>query len=261
MTLPASGQITLTQVNVELGEISTQTINMGSAAVRDLFGIASGVIAMSDGYGKSSEITVTLKSSAFNDTGAVTLPGSLSNGDMLLFGTYSQQPETFASPPSGWTALFTFGTDGDSDGVAVLWAKIVDGTGTESGSITCFGSNRADGSFIAVLESGISSFGTLVDFNSQSTGGTPADQVVNASTLGTLPFLVFGMYAASNAMPIADAGFSGATADFTVGDVTADNVYFKGKFYAEGSSPADITVSMVDVNKDNCLFSGIIPLT
>ena len=54
MTLPASGQITLNQVNVELGNSGTAQIDMNSAAVRGLFGVASGQISMSDGYGKAS---------------------------------------------------------------------------------------------------------------------------------------------------------------------------------------------------------------
>jgi len=52
MTLPASGQITLNQVNVELGNSGTAQISMNDADVRDLFDVASGQIRMSDGYGK-----------------------------------------------------------------------------------------------------------------------------------------------------------------------------------------------------------------
>jgi hypothetical protein len=59
MALPASGQITLNQVNVELGNSGTAQIGMNDAAVRGLFGIASGEIKMSDGYGKSSETVLT----------------------------------------------------------------------------------------------------------------------------------------------------------------------------------------------------------
>jgi hypothetical protein len=58
MTLPASGAISLNNVNVELGLSGTASINMGSAAVRGLFGVASGAISMSDGYGKSNETLV-----------------------------------------------------------------------------------------------------------------------------------------------------------------------------------------------------------
>lgn len=54
MTLPASGQISLNQVNVELGNSGTAQIDMGSSAVRGLFGVASGAIDMADGYGKAN---------------------------------------------------------------------------------------------------------------------------------------------------------------------------------------------------------------
>ena len=44
MPLPASGIITLNDVNVELGLSGTAQIGMDDAAVRGLFGIASGEI-------------------------------------------------------------------------------------------------------------------------------------------------------------------------------------------------------------------------
>ena len=59
MALPASGQITMNQVNVELGNSGTAQIGMNDADVRGLFGIASGEIEMADGYGKSSEYVLT----------------------------------------------------------------------------------------------------------------------------------------------------------------------------------------------------------
>ena len=63
MALPSSGQITLNQVNVELGLSGTAQISMNDSAVRTLFGIASGEIEMSDGYGKANEFTFTISSS------------------------------------------------------------------------------------------------------------------------------------------------------------------------------------------------------
>ena len=55
MALPSAGNpISLQQVNVELDNTATATINMGSSDVRDLFDVSSGAIDMSDGYGKSA---------------------------------------------------------------------------------------------------------------------------------------------------------------------------------------------------------------
>jgi hypothetical protein len=54
MALQTSGAISLNDVNVELGNSGTASINMNSSDVRGLFGVASGAISMSDGYGASS---------------------------------------------------------------------------------------------------------------------------------------------------------------------------------------------------------------
>ena len=62
MALPASGQISLNDVNVELGNSGTAQIDMNSAAVRGLFGVASGQISMSDGYGKANTFSFTISS-------------------------------------------------------------------------------------------------------------------------------------------------------------------------------------------------------
>jgi len=77
MALPSSGQITLNQVNVELGLTATAQIGMNDSAVRGLFGIASGEIEMSDGYGKSSETVLSA------DTNRLTVSSLISAGGTL----------------------------------------------------------------------------------------------------------------------------------------------------------------------------------
>lgn len=54
MALPASGSISMNQVNVELGAAGTTQRSLNDAAVRTLFGVASGQISMSNGWGKSN---------------------------------------------------------------------------------------------------------------------------------------------------------------------------------------------------------------
>lgn len=66
MTLPASGQISLSQVNTELGYSSTASITMNDSAVRTLFGVASGAISMSNGWGKANAFSGTITSNQSN---------------------------------------------------------------------------------------------------------------------------------------------------------------------------------------------------
>lgn len=62
MALPASGQISMSEVNVELGYSSTAQISLNDSAVRTLFGISSGAISLNDGHGKSNAFLATISS-------------------------------------------------------------------------------------------------------------------------------------------------------------------------------------------------------
>lgn len=59
MALPASGAISMNDVNVELGLSGTAQISLNDSAVRTLFAVASGAISMNDGHGKSAIPPVT----------------------------------------------------------------------------------------------------------------------------------------------------------------------------------------------------------
>lgn len=54
MTLPASGQISMSQINTELGFSATAQISLNTTAVRTLAGVPSGQIDLNDFWGKSS---------------------------------------------------------------------------------------------------------------------------------------------------------------------------------------------------------------
>ena len=60
MALPASGAISLSAVNTELGLSATAQISMNDSVVRTLFGAASGAITMNNGYGKSNRTPLSV---------------------------------------------------------------------------------------------------------------------------------------------------------------------------------------------------------
>lgn len=91
MTLPASGQISLSQVNTELGLVSTTTISMNQSNVRDLFDkpTPNSTISMSDGWGKTKKVQRTV---FIVNTGTFTVPSnfvSLVSVEAIAPGRYT----------------------------------------------------------------------------------------------------------------------------------------------------------------------------
>lgn len=64
MTLPASGPLSISQINTELGSAATAALSFGSTAVRTLAGVPSGPISIGNFYGKSN--TQPLTPTGFN---------------------------------------------------------------------------------------------------------------------------------------------------------------------------------------------------
>ena len=101
MTLPASGAISLNNVNVELGLSGTTSINMNQATVRTLFAKASGAISMSDGYGKSNAKVVS---------------------SIAVSGTASYDISNYTS--AAWTVVITYTDASTSTNCTLLtWIK------------------------------------------------------------------------------------------------------------------------------------------
>ena len=122
MALPSSGQISLNQVNVELGNSGTAQIDMNSSAVRGLFDISSGEIEMADGYGKSNiavEYITTKASSESNSTStSFTMPTGIQAGDILVMAQATSVNSTtgFPGPQDGYGSGFTKAPSGQAGG-------------------------------------------------------------------------------------------------------------------------------------------------
>lgn len=62
MALPGSGAISLGAVSTELGVSATSARSLNDSTTRTLFGVASGAISLSNGYGKANQFAFTIAS-------------------------------------------------------------------------------------------------------------------------------------------------------------------------------------------------------
>lgn len=66
MTLPVSGAISFNNINVELGVSGTTQASLGQTSYRNLAGVASGAISMSNFYGKANQFAFTISANQVN---------------------------------------------------------------------------------------------------------------------------------------------------------------------------------------------------
>ena len=116
MALPASGNISFSQVNTELALSATAQIGMNDTAVRTLFGKASGAIAMSDGFGKSNRVAVshTFTTNTPNASLNVTTIGGYSAGKSDITITVNSGVYLYATLFYISGLALTGGTTGDT---------------------------------------------------------------------------------------------------------------------------------------------------
>ena len=139
MTLPVSGAISLTDVMTELRVANSgraYPISLGDADVRTLFGVASGEIGLTSGYGKSSYTPMTL----------VGTPGEVSSDSTTAGGTSLCNVRVTVSGGSGgvtyaWSVVSqsggcTFGTNGASN-YAVSHTYVKQATGSAQATLSC----------------------------------------------------------------------------------------------------------------------------
>lgn len=182
MPLQTSGQISLNDVNVELGNTGTAQIGLGDSAVRGLFGVASGEIGMDDGYGAFDAPTVYVQDvypaqsgQQVNtiDTNLTAWQGdtvpTASNKDIIIYGCTTLASDTPSLGSGATTVVNAVG--GVWYGPANYRQKIVGGYRIATGTETI---NIQTGSQLMVVATGKTtptSVTLLASNGYQATGG------------------------------------------------------------------------------------------
>ena len=133
-------------------------------------------------------ISFTLNSASSGGRQAdITLPATVSAGDLLVAMHYDITDETIPATPSGWTLINSF-TSGDRPGTLGIIAKIADGT-EDGASLSWFsGTDNNYAAFSLTPDTTLSSLGSVT--------GTDAGSDASALSLdatpsaGTLPLML-----------------------------------------------------------------------
>lgn len=123
MTLPASGLITMNQINIELARPATQAINLNDPACRALAGVPSGIIRLSDFYSKRTVDVVQTQiqqTSARVTTTVLTGWTPVTAGNLIVIelnydganGPAPAAPAGYTFWPSGWVGIAGAGNIG-----------------------------------------------------------------------------------------------------------------------------------------------------
>lgn len=256
MTLPA-GQISLGEVNVELGLSSTTTISLNQANVRALAGVPSGQIAMSNLQGKSSvSYFIATVTYAGNDNLYMAGLASDSSNNFYSVGSIAYSPpsgtpygiyinqfnasgtiqyQKYLAPGNGYTSA------GGIGGIYVDSSSNIYAVGTVTNS-----NNSTNGGYLIKLNSGLSiqwqnTLGTGTDMSYSDVKVDSSGNVYACGSIdsGTLAILV--KYNSSGVLQWQRRINSAYTAYNSLSlDSTASNIYVIG--YKQGTSPGWIVL-------------------
>ena len=131
----------MAQVNTELTLSTTAIITLNDTAVRNLFQKLTGIIAMSDGWGKSFGGKKAIFGYGYSGAGGVSMTNLVSNTGVVSTDTAGVGTARYGLAAAGYgtdKAIFGYGYNG----AYVSMTNLVSNTGVVSADVTGVGTAR-----------------------------------------------------------------------------------------------------------------------
>lgn len=260
MALPASGPLAFSDINVELGNSATATLNLDDSAARSLCGVPSGAIDVSDFYAASS---LAFKASRNSNSNTISWP-TTSFGDVAILLDVALNASASTKPtnvvPSGFVQIGTNSEQIYDAFPELWWARVTLSakkcTGSESGNITGMNGTEDNNKILLLFDAGATSINPQ-GFTNGMTTGNPNSKTITASG-GTTPLIVVG---ACCALKAESTNFTTQNPSFdSVIAKTNNDTRFGYKIYSSGSA-SNHTINMGNDGDGNILAGAYVEIT
>lgn len=196
-------------------------------------------------------IAFTLNSSSSGGQQAgITLPATVSAGDLLVAMHYDIGNEAIPATPSGWTLINSF-TSGTTAGTLGIIAKIADGT--EGGTSVAWlpGTDNNYAAFSLTPDATITSLGSVTGTDGVS-GNTASGLSLTATpSAGTLPLMLVYAGGSNGAINVTPNG------DFSERFTGTDGVELNATFYDTTDPTTDLTTNAGDTGRQTLVLGNL----
>jgi hypothetical protein len=194
-------------------------------------------------------ISFTLNSSSSGGlTNSITLPATVSAGDLLIAAQYDITNETIPSTPSGWTLINSI-TSGAAAGTLGIIVKIADGT--EGGTTVTWltGSDNMYTALSLTPDTTLLSLGSVTGTDAASSPS--AISLDGTPSAGTLPLMLIYVGGSNGAINVSPDG------DFNVRVTSPDGLELNATFYDTTDPTTTLTTSSGDTGRQTMALGNI----
>ena len=196
-------------------------------------------------------ISFTLNSASSGGRQAdITLPATVSAGDLLVAMHYDITNEAIPATPSGWTLINSL-TSGASFGTLGIIAKIADGTEDGTNLSWFSGSDNNYAAFSLTPDATITSLGSVTGRDSVSGNAAGGLSLTATPSAGTLPLMLIYAGGSNGAINVTPNG------DFSERFSGTDGVELNATFYDTADPTTNLTTNTGDTGRQTLVLGNL----